>query len=219
MFQQPRNDEYNRSGKEMTTPAYRESLMVSINASPGWNALIILRAPRPVPSASTAPLEYRASARSLTAVEGLPSLMKTCFLSSGSGCAPRRTRAASVKSAWDGETWRRNNARWEAPRLVMAVAISLALPQASRPIPAGRWDSSNISHTWLTGRLRMSIRLDANPAHRIVLTVRHRAILSNMVRRSSRCSRKGFSSSSLLICHFSRRRNMCFKKNTALNEA
>ena len=54
-----------------------------------------------------------------------------------------------------------------------------------------------IPHTWLTGRLRMSIRLDANPAHRIVLTVRHSAILSSMVRRSSRCSRKGFSSSSL----------------------
>ena len=85
---------YNRSGKEMTTPAYRESLMVSINASPGWNALIILRAPRPVPSASTAPLEYRASARSLTAVEGLPSLMKTCFLHVKLRALRQRLRAA-----------------------------------------------------------------------------------------------------------------------------
>ena len=144
-----------------------------------------------------ASLASRASASSRTEEVGLPSLIKIFFLSSGRGCAPRSTRAASVKSPWDGETCRRSNFFWESSRLVMAVAISLAFPHASRPIPAGRWDSSNMSHTWLTGRLRMSIRLDANPAHRIVLTVRHSAILSSMVRRSSRCSRKGFSSSSL----------------------
>ena len=65
----------------------------------------------------------------------------------------------------------------------------------------------------------MSIRLEANPAHKSMLTTRQNTILSSMVRKSSKCSRKGFSSSSRWICHFSRSRNMCFKKNTAFNEA
>ena len=110
----------------------------------------------------------------------------------------------------------------EYPDKIKPSAIEFLLPKPSYTIDTLRYLQQNFG-----SEMQFSILMGSDQIARLDGWKEYEKILEYPVyiypRRSEPAAAlrgflKGFSSSSRSICHFSRRRNMCFKKNTALNE-